>query len=234
MTRTKNRSHFPEGVEIEVLTKCRRRCALCYALRDDARAKVSGQIAHIDRNSANDAPDNAAYLCLNHHDEYDGARKQSKRFKPDELKYYQALLYEAVPSFGMWPGAPISKERKTTRRGAREGITLEVYDRRILVYRKVADFIRTVAGSADPRIQDILKFANDTDEAIFLYDENIAEYLAGFFRRALRLNAVESMRTRAQGDEYASLVKEEQELLLWFADQPNEARKRFAAFLKLA
>lgn len=49
-------------VESEVLVESRRRCALCSGLDQDARCK-SGQIAHVDRDSRNDAKDNLAYLC---------------------------------------------------------------------------------------------------------------------------------------------------------------------------
>ena len=48
------RKRFPKPVETEVLTKCRRRCALCFGLKGDAKVK-EGQLAHIDRNSANAA-----------------------------------------------------------------------------------------------------------------------------------------------------------------------------------
>src|SRR5713226_5421811 len=169
----KNRTSFPEAVQIEVLTRCRRRCLLCYALEGDVRAK-DGQIAHIDRNPANAELENAAYLCLNHHDEYDGTRRQSKRFKPDELKYYQGLLHEAVPSFRTRLAAPASKGRKPMRRGTREGITLEVYDRRVAVYRTTRQFVSDVAENLRPELKLILEFAWDTDEALFLFDDDLA------------------------------------------------------------
>src|SRR5260370_17312425 len=135
----KTRSSFAEAIEAGVLPQCMRRCALCFALKGDARAK-NGQIAHIDRDCANSALENAAYLCLNHHDEYDGTRRQSKRFKPDELKHYQKLLYEAVPSFTMWPGTRTSKGLKPIGKGAKESITLEIYDRPIPLYQPTRQF----------------------------------------------------------------------------------------------
>jgi len=37
-----------------------------------------GQLAHLDRSPANDAPDNPLFLCLAHDDEYDSRTSQSK------------------------------------------------------------------------------------------------------------------------------------------------------------
>jgi hypothetical protein len=234
----RTRSSFPEAVEIEVLTKCMRRCALCYALKGDVRAKPNGQIAHIDRNPANCAPGNAAYLCLNHHDEYDGTRRQSKRFKPDELKQYQSQLYEAVQYFATWPGTSTSKGHKPIGKSAKEGVPLEVYDRRIPVYRKTRQFIRDVAENLRPDLKVILQFAWDTDEALFLFDDDLAEYLETLFKKALRLRTLAVMRERIhthpeEAQNFQAMVQEETGLAMWFTEQPEATRARFAPFLRL-
>lgn len=44
-----------------------------------------GQIAHIDRNRANNGESNLAFLCLPHHDEYDSRTSQSKGITQAEL-----------------------------------------------------------------------------------------------------------------------------------------------------
>lgn len=82
------RAKTPKSTETELLLASRRRCALCFGLNGD-HAPKSGQIAHIDRDPANPAFDNLAWLCLNHHDEYDTRRSQSKGFTPDELRRYR-------------------------------------------------------------------------------------------------------------------------------------------------
>ncbi len=233
----KTRSSFPEAIQVEVFTKCMRRCALCFALKGDARAK-NGQIAHIDRDCANSALENAAYLCLNHHDEYDGTRRQSKRFKPDELKHYQKLLYEAVPSFTMWPGTRTSKGLKPIGKGAKESITLEIYDRRIPVYRTTRQFIRDVAENLRPDLKVILQFATDTDEALFLFGDDFAEYLETLFKKALRLRTLALMRERIhthpeEAQNFQAMVQEETALAMWFTEQPEATRARFAPFLRL-
>jgi hypothetical protein len=90
-----------------------------------------------------------------------------------------------------------------------------------------------------PDLKLILAFAADTDEALFLFDESIDEYLKTLFTKAMRLHTLELMRTRvSQGDDrpedFLKLVKEETELAEWFSTQPGELRSRFAPFLRLA
>jgi hypothetical protein len=60
-----------------VLTDSLRRCCLCYCLLGDESVK-KGQIAHIDHDNSNNKESNLAFLCLDHHDEYDSKTSQSK------------------------------------------------------------------------------------------------------------------------------------------------------------
>jgi hypothetical protein len=84
------RSIAPEVVA-DVVAASRRRCCLCYALRTDTSEK-KGQIAHLDRDSSNSAADNLAFLCLEHHDQYDSRTSQSKGLTIEEVKRYRTEL----------------------------------------------------------------------------------------------------------------------------------------------
>jgi hypothetical protein len=55
-----------------------------------------GQIAHLDHDPSNNAEDNLAYLCLDHHDQYDSRTRQSKGIRATEVKAYRERLYRAV------------------------------------------------------------------------------------------------------------------------------------------
>jgi hypothetical protein len=89
------RPALPAAVEIEVLTRSARRCSLCYGLNKDFSEK-QGQIAHLDKNSSNHTLANLVFLCLNHHDQYDGKSSQSKGYRSGEVKHYQEALYKVV------------------------------------------------------------------------------------------------------------------------------------------
>jgi hypothetical protein len=89
------RSKTPIEIETEILTKSARRCCICFGLQSDLSQK-RGQIAHLDGNCANVDQENLAFLCMSHHDEYDGVTSQSKGLTISEVKAYRTLLYEAI------------------------------------------------------------------------------------------------------------------------------------------
>ena len=92
-----------KGIEEEVLVASRRRCCLCFGLHGDAARKRHGQVAHVDRNPANNSADNLAFLCLDHHSEYDSRSRQSKGLTPGEARVYRKALYDHLRSV-LWAG----------------------------------------------------------------------------------------------------------------------------------
>ncbi|MDD2464922.1 MAG: hypothetical protein PHI97_13075 [Desulfobulbus sp.] len=71
---------------------------MCYGLnRDDSIKK--GQIAHLDGNRDNNEPENLAFLCFDHHDEYDSTTSQSKGLLRAEVEQYKEELQR---HFGSW------------------------------------------------------------------------------------------------------------------------------------
>jgi hypothetical protein len=55
-----------------------------------------GQLAHLDQDPSNNKLDNLAFLCFDHHDEYDSRSRQSKRLTITEVKIYRGELEEAI------------------------------------------------------------------------------------------------------------------------------------------
>ena len=90
-----NRKKISKQIITDVTTRSRRRCCICFGLDRDDREK-RGQIAHLDHNPSNNTPDNLAFLCLHHHDDYDSRRSQSKGLGVDEVKRYQTELLAFV------------------------------------------------------------------------------------------------------------------------------------------
>jgi hypothetical protein len=228
---TNARANFSAEVESRVLLACKRRCAFCFGLNSDASLKRQGQLAHIDRNSANNAETNAAYLCLAHHDEYDTQPSQSKGLTKTELIVYQKLLLKHLNEIQLWTDTRLPNHTKK-----RKGKTsLDVYNARIPIYRTTVEFLRTIAKDRRPENPNVWKFARDTEEALFLFDETIAEYLTLLFRKALRLHAVDLMRAAPETPgNIAELIEEQTNLSLWFIDQYDDVRAKFAPFLQLA
>lgn len=81
-----------EKAEVDTLERSRRRCCVCFGLNSDLGVK-RGQIAHLDGDPSNTVPENLAFLCLDHHDEYDSKTSQSKSLQLAEVKRYRSALY---------------------------------------------------------------------------------------------------------------------------------------------
>lgn len=89
------RKKITKEVEAQVLAKSLRRCCLCFAINNDPSEK-KGQIAHIDKDPANNKEENLSFLCLEHHSEYDSTTSQNKNYTQQELKQYKSQLHKAV------------------------------------------------------------------------------------------------------------------------------------------
>lgn len=89
------RKSVPQSIQDAIFVKSRRRCCVCYGLHRDIGLKT-GQIAHLDKNSANPAEDNLAFMCFVHHDQYDSTTRQSKNLTVKEVKVYRDELYEDI------------------------------------------------------------------------------------------------------------------------------------------
>ncbi len=87
-----SRPSIPQSTQTEVFIASRRRCCICFGLERSVDRK-RGQIAHLDGNPSNNEFENLAYLCLEHHDEYDGRTSQSKGLTRHEVKEYRRELY---------------------------------------------------------------------------------------------------------------------------------------------
>jgi hypothetical protein len=87
------RKRISRSAEVKILVQSRRRCCICFGLHRDDTLK-RGQIVHLDKNPNNNSPVNLAYLCLEHHDEFDGKTSLSKGITPREVKKYRDELYD--------------------------------------------------------------------------------------------------------------------------------------------
>ena len=89
-------------------------------------------------------------------------------------------------------------------------VSLDVYTCVCRFIRLTVEFLRAVAKLFAPEMHVILKFSRDTEQALFLFDESIADYLTVLFRKAIRLHAVNAMREggHLSPENFSELVKE--------------------------
>ena len=89
------RKSIPDATQTSILLNSRRRCCLCFWLKGEDEVK-KGQIAHLDGDNENSAEDNLVFLCLEHHDEYDGIPRLSKGLREQEVKQWRDELYKEM------------------------------------------------------------------------------------------------------------------------------------------
>lgn len=87
------RKPIPQDVQNKVLTVSRRRCCLCVFLAGKD-IPVNGQLAHLNRDASDAKFENMVYLCLQHHDDYDTVRRQTKNLTLAEVRHWRDKLYE--------------------------------------------------------------------------------------------------------------------------------------------
>lgn len=92
------RTQVPNSKQADVLVQSRRRCCVCFGLHRDESVR-KGQIAHLDGNPNNNDIENLAFLCFDHHDEYDSQTSQSKGLSRLEIVRYREELYY---HYGNW------------------------------------------------------------------------------------------------------------------------------------
>lgn len=219
---------------MHVLVRSRRRCAVCFGLSRDVGIKL-GQIAHLDRNPSNNDPDNLCFLCFEHHELYDSKASQAKGYTALEVVKFRKELDSFFGSQEFWPGLALPPSTSHDS-GKRRGIELEVYDRRIAIYRSLRRILISILTDPGVKIDALRSFAEETDEALFLFDEEVARYLDQVYQQAVKLRAVGQRLNHPETlseKELHALVQEDSELLNWISGQFTESRNLFRQYLAL-
>jgi undecaprenyl pyrophosphate synthase len=110
---------------------------------------------------------------------------------------------------------------------------VELYSRRIRVYRAAAALLGEIVRVVYVSQETLLRYARDTDEAIFLFDDVVAEYLFKLYQEAVRLQYLGKTQERLPvGPELSAKAEEQYQLLKWFSAQFGELRSRVVPFLR--
>jgi len=228
------RKHIKEDIETKVLTRAKRRCALCFGLDFDTERR-KGQIAHIDHDSTNAKYANLVFLCLEHHEEYDSKSQQAKGITQKELKFYRAKLDEYLEDIKGSPWIDSSHDSHPPD-SDRWLCTLDTYNLKIEMYRIVRDYLKSVIREANVKYQVLFTFVQATDEALFVFDREISDHLMLIYKKSIALNTVNKFLADPSlpiGDRRNKLADNDAELLSWFTDQIDEVRAMFYKHISL-
>lgn len=173
------RKAIPPKVQADVVTKSKRRCALCVFL-DRNEKECRGQIAHLNRDHSDNRFENLVWLCLEHHDQFDSKTSQTKNYTKLEVKNYRDSLYQ------MNEGAEYTKDeiklvqdyiRKYSSTfkyifDAYDDLAFEIHRDTLAELRDIRDFWRTnnlrSFNTSIRKIQD--QIAENTTEILSIYE----------------------------------------------------------------
>lgn len=229
-----DRKAIPLEIQNKIFRKSKRRCALCFSIDND-KSEKNGQIAHLDQNNENNKFDNLVFLCLDHHDKYDGRTSQSKGYTKKEVKSYRDDLYEYIGlrDSPLWnDNEQINKIEQVNR----NKLSVEVYDRKIKIYRAVRDFLLYVMAETKPSREKLAEFSNETDEAIFLFDQDVQDFISEIYSKAVRQRYVNkrlSDHNLPVGDKREALANEDYEIANFYSEKRKELKTLFSRYIYL-
>lgn len=156
---------------------CRRRCSVCHGLHRDTSVK-QGQVAHLDQDRTNHSLDNLAFLCLPHHDEYDGTTSQSKGLTAAEVRRFRKELHEVIAAAWRVPVqlagvlvAPLGVSGKYVRETDSEYADLEVTEQPTETVRVVGWAVWGTKREFGPNLGDVEFEAPMVDRTVTFVDE---------------------------------------------------------------
>jgi hypothetical protein len=116
-------------------------------------------------------------------------------------------------------------------RVARDKLRLDLFDRRLAVFQEVREVI---IAAHDQGEVDLKRYRQSTAEAVFLFGDDVYEYLSELLRKLTELRE-RGGKLRAATAMYPTSAKEEEIALVdWFQKQPERVRAVFAPYMSFS
>ncbi len=118
---------------------------------------------------------------------------------------------------------------------ASDKLRLDLFDRRFAVYQATKKFLETSLGKPkiDSRDREILR--NETQVAVFLFNDDIVEYIDSLYKKTSDLEALEQKRVSLPaGSEHKDLIEQEDKMRKEFNDERSrlkDAKVIFSRYL---
>lgn len=118
----------------------------------------------------------------------------------------------------------------------RQKLRHDLYDRRMTIVRATMEFIAGIVHEGKTDWPRIVEFNRATQESFFLFGSEIHDYLHEMHKKAVDLMALNEKLHHINlpiGKERTEAAHENAKLAIWFGDQFDEARKKFAKHMSL-
>ena len=116
---------------------------------------------------------------------------------------------------------------------AKEKFKLCLFEKRFAVYKGVQIFLTHISMKAKVDMDKLFEFRRDTQDAMFLFSDDIPEYLYSIDKKALDMWAKqEGYKDLPAGEEKTNLIREGSRLLREILGEMPRLKDVFAPYLK--
>jgi hypothetical protein len=116
---------------------------------------------------------------------------------------------------------------------SRERFKLDLFEKRFAVYKGVQVFLSYILRGAKVELEELFKFRADTQDAVFLFGDDIPDYIGQIDKAALELMATaEELKDLPVGEERSRMAQKKTEQIKWLIDQLPKLRRVFGPYLK--
>ncbi len=120
---------------------------------------------------------------------------------------------------------------------SRNSLKLSLYDRRFKVYERIKQLLAKVFLDAEISQGDLLDFMHDTNQSVFLLDDEGTKYIKSLYDKGRELAGASLMLYGPDklpvGRERDLAASKKKECLDWFADQHEVSKQMFVKYLRL-
>jgi hypothetical protein len=103
---------------------------------------------------------------------------------------------------------------------------------RIAIYHAANRFVGKVITDIDVEREWLSEFSRETDEAVFLFGTEVAEYLRELYQNAVKLRSISQKMARPGPD--PALAELDAEMFLYFEGRFDRWRQLLEPYLRLA
>jgi hypothetical protein len=152
---------------------------------------------------------------------------------PAELKAHRDELEREIANL-----PPGWGDRPLRLRGRRRALSLDVYQKKMAVYRAVKVLILVACQKTTVDVSDLATFHQGTEEAPFLFGRDVMQYIDTLRTRALALR-VQYIHLHhpgfglQAGEDRPATIAENSRTIAWFSEQFRPLDELFAKYIYL-
>lgn len=116
----------------------------------------------------------------------------------------------------------------------KQKLRLDLYDKRFKVFLALMSLLSSIMRQANVKQEELAQYNADTNESVFLFDEELVGYLRLVRKEAVRLMNLKDKLYNSDlpvGEERSQCAAECSQVLSWLLDQFEVSQKTFAKYL---